>query len=73
MVERETAMKLTILYKDGEILETVVTVVWQDIRNDFDLYYETPLHEQGKGIFVPLEYVKTWKVTSCDIGGNIKL
>lgn len=64
-------MKLIILYKDGEILEAVVTVVWQDTHNNFDLYYETPVHEQGKGTFVPLEYIKTWKVIPHNIGGNI--
>lgn len=58
-------MKLEILNKCGTLTNFTVCVVWQDIHYGMDvLYYETPADEKGKGTFLPLSSISTWRVTN---------
>lgn len=66
-------MKLTILFKDKTKKEIIVSTVWQDDRHQNYLYYETFNDEKGKGTFLEMKPVITWKIEPCEIGGNLKL
>lgn len=66
-------MMLRILFKDGCVEDIPVKVAWQDIHSEYDLYYETYYDEEGKGTFVEMKLIKTWKIIPSWIGGDIKL
>lgn len=58
-------MKLQILNKSKIKTEFSVRTVWQDIHSGMDvLYYEVPADEDGKGTFLPLDSIITWRVTN---------
>lgn len=55
--------KLIVLFENDVEKIFHVSVVWQDYHYGFDcLYYETLFDERGKGHFLKLDDVKTWKV-----------
>lgn len=65
-------LKLDLLFKDGLYVQKVVCVLWQDIHCGFDvLYYETPVDEKGKGSFIRLEELQTWRVALLDYGNTL--
>ena len=66
-------MKLIILYKDGCVKEIPVKLVWQDIHSDYNLYYETYADEKGKGTFVEMKLITTWKVVPYYFNADAKL
>ena len=58
-------MTLQLLYKDPtKKMQTLnVTCAWQDSTHGFDkLYYEEPIHESGKGVFLDLSELKCWQL-----------
>lgn len=66
-------MKLILLFKDKTTKEIIVSTVWQDDRHQNYLYYETFNDEAGKGTFLEMKPVVSWKIVPVQIGGNIKL